>query len=574
MKKLLKKISLFFLSFLILISSYLTILAPSVHAQSTWYNQPFVEWYTKVYDTSNPSEIFGERYTAAQVQWVVWGLLSMPLNFLGKDNQEYLNCVLKYVGDQQINVGECAKGVLQALINIVKFITPNVLGSSEQESLFSRIFDSNRPVSGIGYVKKLINKFSVVEEVHAQSQPGFGFSHLTLIIPYWSASRNIAYSIAVIAVIVFAFMIMFRVKISPQAVITIQSALPKVIIALILATFSLAIAGLMIDLIYVISGIFATLLSASGIASTAGRAYTTIVGDFSIKGFSLGNLLGGPITIFFVMFFYLVLFFVSVVWNALTSILLSLSLITGTGFTIVGIALTIWLIVLMFIYAIKIPWVLFKTTINIYLSIIVAPLQIMLGTLMPQVGFGLWFKNLLANILVFPLTGVLIFLAYDFLMFSYTAGSVVGADGLLSAINEVFGTHLGGGISDVRLWSPPYLGGDISGFIFLMISFGIIVLIPKVPELMKSLIMGEKFSFGTAIGEAYGPIRPVVGMATGMASQTAQRSALIPMLNWSRANLAEGNVIRKGLEGWAREQKMAPDLRRSRVKSVGEAKGG
>lgn len=45
-------------------------------------------------------------------------------------------------------------------------------------------------------------------------------------------------------------MIMFRRKIDPQTVISIQSAIPKIIISLILITFSFAICGLMVDIIF------------------------------------------------------------------------------------------------------------------------------------------------------------------------------------------------------------------------------------------------------------------------------------------------------------------------------------
>jgi len=62
-----------------------------------------------------------------------------------------------------------------------------------------------------------------------------------------------------------AFMIMFRVRISPQTVITVQSALPKIIFTLILITFSYAIAGFLIDLMYVVIGIFSFIVTQGGI---------------------------------------------------------------------------------------------------------------------------------------------------------------------------------------------------------------------------------------------------------------------------------------------------------------------
>jgi hypothetical protein len=64
----------------------------------------------------------------------------------------------------------------------------------------------------------------------------------------WGRVRNIAYVMFVIIMIVIGFMIMFRSKIGGQTMVTIGNAIPNVIIALVLVTFSFAIAGLIIDL--------------------------------------------------------------------------------------------------------------------------------------------------------------------------------------------------------------------------------------------------------------------------------------------------------------------------------------
>ena len=74
----LKKFVLTLLSSLLIFNSVMaTPLAALAadEAPSTWYKQDFGSWYSKVYgDESPPSEIFGERYTAAQVQWIIYGL--------------------------------------------------------------------------------------------------------------------------------------------------------------------------------------------------------------------------------------------------------------------------------------------------------------------------------------------------------------------------------------------------------------------------------------------------------------------------------------------------------------------
>ena len=66
-----KKLVLILMSSLLVLSSSFLVpaIAMAEDAPSTWYNQGFTDWYAKVYgDESPPSEIFGERYTAARVQ--------------------------------------------------------------------------------------------------------------------------------------------------------------------------------------------------------------------------------------------------------------------------------------------------------------------------------------------------------------------------------------------------------------------------------------------------------------------------------------------------------------------------
>ena len=64
-------------------------------------------------------------------------------------------------------------------------------------------------------------------------------------------------------------MIMFRVKINPQTVVSLQTMIPKLVTTLILITFSFAIAGLVIDMIYVFLLAIIGLLSTSQFISNA-----------------------------------------------------------------------------------------------------------------------------------------------------------------------------------------------------------------------------------------------------------------------------------------------------------------
>lgn len=91
MSALLKKIIVSLLVFVVLFTSvapnFFLVKAQdqsnlSAPAEGSWYNQGFDQWYNKVYDenTSPGNEIFGERYTAAQVQWVIYSLFAFVIN--------------------------------------------------------------------------------------------------------------------------------------------------------------------------------------------------------------------------------------------------------------------------------------------------------------------------------------------------------------------------------------------------------------------------------------------------------------------------------------------------------------
>ena len=63
----------------------------------------------------------------------------------------------------------------------------------------------------------------------------------------WSQSLNIVYVLYVIVFIIVGFMIMFRKKLQGNVTVTFSRALPNLIISLVLATFSFAIVGLIMD---------------------------------------------------------------------------------------------------------------------------------------------------------------------------------------------------------------------------------------------------------------------------------------------------------------------------------------
>lgn len=99
-------------------------------------------------------------------------------------------------------------------------------------------------------VQNLANNFGIVKKAHAQEE-GEGFDSLNQLQAIFTTSLNVVYLLLVIAFIIIGIGIMFRFNIDPRTVMTIQNQIPKIIIAIILITFSYSIAGALIDAMWV-----------------------------------------------------------------------------------------------------------------------------------------------------------------------------------------------------------------------------------------------------------------------------------------------------------------------------------
>ena len=205
----------------------------------------------------------------------------------------------------------------------------------------------------------------------------------------WTDVLNLAYIFFVIVMIIAGFMIMFRHKIGGQAMVTLGNVLPNVIIALIVATFSFAIAGLIIDLggllislivsIFNLSDVAIPISGFGPIASSAlgikQMVSTFVEGITSAFGFGGKNFFSGP-----------------------GKFLLLFGLSGGIGLLVTFIVLAI-----VAFGAIKVLITLFKSYFQLLLSVILGPLQITLGAI-PGNNAAImnWVKSVLRNVLVFP----------------------------------------------------------------------------------------------------------------------------------------------------------------------------
>jgi hypothetical protein len=535
-----KKALLSFLAIVVLFSA----IAPRVaHAQvDPWYNQGIYEWYVKVYDEDStpPAEIFGERYTAAQVNWIIWSILTwLPNRIL---NPSLTACILGGLFADALDVGDCIEG----LTGSTEVQSPAPLASLQQDrkeqSLLKEVF-AERSFSGITYVKNIGRKFNLIPEAKAQ---GFGF--ITALDPVqhmWRAVRDIAYAFFVIATIILAFMIMFRVKLSPQTAISVQSALPKLIIALILVTFSYAIAGFLVDLMYVVIGI----VSIFGAQVIPGDIFTsTHVFNFLTKGQPFNVDIGlGFVGLFiaYIIAFNIALIIsmfamLGVIGSALSLALVGiLSIATGGAFALVlaGIAIIVSIIVFIVLIwmFIRITWILIRAYAHVLLLTIAAPIQLTLGIIVPSLGFGSWLRSFISNLAVFVVVGLLFLLSFIFLL----EGVRLTLNQYITGVGEgLISFFFGTGISQLVTgnlppagWPPLLFVGQLTGpvtdaflgLLFLGVSFVIFFMIPRASDIIQSIVERKPIGFGTGIGQAFTPVAAGAGALWGSPTASSLR---------------------------------------------------
>lgn len=395
-----------------------------------------------------------------------------------------------------------------------------------------------KPLGTSEYVSHLANNFGIVRSAIAQepvneTSQGEGFSHFTYLLPLFRISRDIAYILLVIFFVIIGLAIMLRIKIDPRTVMTIQNQLPKIVVGILLITFSYAIAGAMVDAMWV--GTYFSINTITGTDKSCDERNDK--GKLSFTQSVTDRLIDNPLT------------FVSNIFGGDTGCFGKFDGITGLaagiGDTIgdlfgpsllqiiglssiadegcnptfgpfgdvgncikAGFALFIsWAVQLvafliifisLVITLIKIWFLLIKAYIQVILDVIIAPLWIVMG-LIPgsSLGFGSWFRHLMAHLLVFPAAAIM-FIFARILAFS------------------VSNTPQG------QIFLPPLIGNpNVPSNMSLLIAMGFIFLTPDMLNIIKDAIKSAPVSkYGGNIGKR------ATGGAGGGALQNAGQLGL------------------------------------------------
>jgi hypothetical protein len=336
-----------------------------------------------------------------------------------------------------------------------------------------------QPATTERYVADVLQDMHVGIAQPAYAQ-GLGFSSLDPILSVWKKFRDIAYLTFVLIFLVIGFMIMFRQKIGGQAVVTAQQAIPNIIVALIAVTFSYAIAGLLIDAMYLVMYLLVGLFQ-----STANfQPEQLLQGNvFQITGSLIqGNIVG----------------------TSAESVAKFVNDTLGGGFisniagVITGLTAGVVIILVIIFNTFRLFIALLKTYIELILSIAFAPLILMTQALPGNNAFASWVRGLIANLAVFP-TILLLLIVFN-------------------QLKEV-GTTSGQG------FLPPYLGGaSTAGVIPFLAGLALILALPEAVDEVKKALGGTQGGiFATLIQagvknaqDRFGTAKKVAGMGALM----------------------------------------------------------
>lgn len=392
-----------------------------------------------------------------------------------------------------------------------------------------------KPLQITDYVHYLASNFGIAKQALAADNTGF--SQLSPMTSIWITMRNVAYVLFVIVFVGIGFAIMLRAKIDPRTVMTIENQIPKLIVALILISFSFAIAGLMVDLmwvlIFVVINLFSSLdpqlqaqvgsitkgvggnpfslansinsnLGFLGIATQAAGAVKDIANTISISFFSTG---AGQI----LKYVLLVAVGLPVLLSCSLGMLLSTVQNTVKDMWVIGwfaglasgnagpsgfgscldgglatitstiggiIAFLIFTFAIVFALA-KLWWTLIKSYALFLVYVIFAPLMIMAGVLPgSKINFENWIRHIAAYLFVFPTTvGILL------------VGKV---------IMDVYSKNTG--------FVPPLIGVDpkVSQALGPIMGFAIIMLLPQALTIVQDALAAPDIKYLPGIGAMVG----------------------------------------------------------------------
>jgi len=411
---------------------------------------------------------------------------------------------------------------------------------------------ANPPASGVYWAYSGLQNAGFVPKTYAAE--GIGFAAIKPFINIWKVFRDISYMLLVLVLIAIGFMIMFRAKINPQTVISVENSLPKIVVALLLITFSFPIAGFLIDLTYISIGIIAVFFSnvqnpptwfagqpqeilKKFYFSTSNDIWEFINPFYQSRVWQLSGAIFGilpdilkqiisaallivipPIKLLSIILSVVSLgkikpisettFFIPKIKEGLEKAGLSTDIvgiiialfilvveyvIIGPLYTIAGVLVIFLILCLSLFYMFfRIFFMLLYSYIQIILLIFFSPVILAVEMVPGKSTFSSWVKNLLLNLATWPLLIIMILISQILLNQPPSQGN---------------------------FWLPPFLLSVNPEYIRVIISMGILFLTPDLIRALKEMTGVKPMSLGLNFGAFTAGAGAIVGGALGAAGQ-------------------------------------------------------
>lgn len=374
----------------------------------------------------------------------------------------------------------------------------------------------NPPASGSEYIAYIMHESPLIPQTAYAQGFGVGFGALSPILSTWAAFRDVAYFLLTLIFLTIGILIIFRKKVSGNVAVTVQSALPRLIITLILITFSYAIAGFIVDLmfwaIYFVVIIFSSLLNEP--------IDFKIASDPTLREFALDT------NLFTILFQYVIAGGAGNAANALSTIVMKA--LTGIPFlggdpgswlgSILSFGLdilfTLIIGVAILIQSFRVFFQLLMSYAGFVINVVLSPFVLLQGAIPGKDPFMKWLKNLIAGLAPFVVVVFMLFMAFTLSGKNTKPG--VGYD-----VNNP---------STAGLRLPLLLTGDVSGNgIMGLLAIGFIMLLPEAVNMTKK-----------ALGASGGPLDEFKDKAVGNFKQGWEGNKYVPGAKTGLRNMAAG----------------------------------
>ncbi|MBP9691539.1 hypothetical protein KBD81_05680 [Candidatus Woesebacteria bacterium] len=417
------------------------------------------------------------------------------------------------------------------------------------------------PASAIGWARDGLESSGLIPKTYAAE--GIGFSSIKGFMYVWTAFRNIALLLLVILTIVLGFLIMFRANLDGQTAVSIQSILPRIVLTMLYVSFSFAIAGFLVDLMYVLIGISVQIVWGSGlgmptadVVSVTDKFVTASMGNLfwlDINPFAVGSAFWDMIPAEFKGILDLFILKTVNVWLVgaiLKKIELPFIALSGVGveagflgFSAGGnvgnlVQLVFWMVQLavsgfvawilpaliigliiiltMIFFAFRIFAMLLTSYIKIMIYILFAPFIILFEVIPGNGSFSWWIKNLAAELITFP-----------------TVVTIMLTGQMISQINDTAGRPTLG--STLTLYPPntfqlPFLYGFRPEDFNLIVALGIILITPDFVKMIKGLMGVKESPINLTLGTFFTGASAIMGGGLGLATKAGGLTTTMPGL--------------------------------------------